>query len=243
MRDVKAETLARRIAGIADPALRVRYLRHAFRTLPPRAIAELLTVAAHGAEARDGECGALLLAACLALADEGELREAVAREAIARGHLETAALLSPRPPDRNVDENLAVPDFGKGRPLTLGERKAIARRRDRDLMARVLRDPHPDVIRVLLGNPAVTEDDVVRLCAQRPASPEVLREVFKSPRWMVLYRVRRAIVMNPFAPVDVALQLAAHLNAQDARAVASSSELPVAVRDAGRRVAGLATIH
>jgi hypothetical protein len=238
-----AATLARRIAAIADPALRVRYLRHSFRGMPPRVIAELLAVAAHGAEARDGASGALLLAACLALADEVELREAVAREAIVRGHLDTAALLSPRPPDRTVEESLAVPDFGRGRPLTLGERKSIARRRDRDLLDRVLRDPHPDVIRILLGNPAVTEDDIIRLCAQRPAAPDVLREVFKSPRWMVLYRVRRAIVMNPFAPVDVALQLAAHLNAQDGRAVAGSSELPVAVREAGRRVAGLATIH
>ena len=127
--------------------------------------------------------------------------------------------------------------------MTLGERKALARTRDRDLLARVLRDPHPDVIRVVLGNPTVTERDVVRVCARRPIAPEVLREVFRSPRWVVRYGVKKAIVRNPFAPVDLALQLAAHLNATDAREASACAELAVAVRDACRRVAGIATLH
>jgi hypothetical protein len=240
-----ARRMARRIGAIADPKMRVRYLRHTIERMAPGAVADLVTVAAHGAEARDGAQGALLLALCLALAQEesAELRAGVVREALAQGQHDTAALLQPRPPAREAEEPLAVPDFGKGRAVTLGERKALARGRDRDLLARVLRDPHPDVIRILLGNPALTEDDVLRLVAQRPVAPEVLREVFRSTRWILRYRVRRAIVKNPFTPVDVALQLAAHLNAQDARDVVGSAELPPPVRDAARRVAGLGTIH
>jgi hypothetical protein len=241
----RARTLAQRIATIADPSMRVRYMRHVLSALEPAAIAEILTVAVHGAEARDGAYGSLLLAACLALADEscGELREAVARDAALSGQHETAALLSPRASARSIEDELAVPDFGTGRPLALGERKAIARRRDRDLLARVIRDPHPDVIRIALGNPALTEDDEIRLCARRPLAPDVLREVFRSTRWIVRYRVRCAIVKNPFAPVDVALQLAAHLNAQDARDIATHGDVALSVRDACRRVAGMATIH
>lgn len=240
-----ARQLVKRIVAVADPSVRVRYLRHELASMAPGTIADVLTISMHGAEARDGDQGALLLALCLALADEesAALREAVVQIAVAQGQLSTAELMQPRGAERPSDEPLAVPDFGRGRAVTLGERKSLARTRDRDLLARVLRDPHPDVIRVVLGNPSLTERDVVRLCARRPIAPEVLREVFRSTRWIVRYGVRKAIVRNPFTPVDVALQLAAHLNATDAREIVASPELAGAVRDACRRVAGMATLH
>lgn len=234
-----------RVRAITDPMLRVRYLGHELRRLDAGRVSDVITVAAHGAEARDRELGSLLLGMCLAIAqdDDGSLRDAVVRRAIEQGQHQTATLLQPSPAIRESEEPLAVPDFGRGRQITLGERKSLARRRDRDLMARVLRDPHPDVIRILLTNPALTEDLVVRLCAQRPVAPEVMREVFRHPRWIVSYRVRRAILRNPYCPLDLALQLAAHLNAQDAREVVESPELSAALRDACRRVAGLGTLH
>lgn len=242
---ILATRLAGRIAAIGDPEMRVGYLAHTLREMAPGTIADVLTVAVHGAEARDGDMGALLLGLCLALARESstELRQAVFLESVAQSQHDTAALLSPRAPDVESETPLAVPDFGKGRTVTLGERKSLARGRDRDILARVVRDPHPDVIRILLANPALTEDDVLRMCARRPVAPDVLREVSRSTRWVVRYRIRRAIVNNPYAPVDVALQLAAHLNAQDAREVVASPELPAPVRAACRRVAGLGTVH
>jgi hypothetical protein len=129
-----------------------------------------------------------------------------------------------------------VPDFGKGRVLALGERKALARRQNRDLIARVLRDPHPDVIRILLGNPGVTEDDIVRLCAQRPVASDVLREVFKNPRWLVRYKVKLALTLNPYAPLDVTLQLAPHLTAPDQRRVIAAADVPELLREACARM-------
>jgi hypothetical protein len=138
------------------------------------------------------------------------------------------------------DDPLAqrVPDFGKGRTVTLGERKSLARRHDRTLIARVLRDPHPHVIRILLGNPAVTEADIVRLCATRPVLGDVLREVFRSPRWIVRYQVRVALMLNPNTPIDMALQIAPHMTTQDLRRAASASDLGEDVKDACRRLLG-----
>ncbi len=242
--DELARTLAQRLENVRDPELRVRYVRHELFAMETAEIAGLLTVAVHGTEARDASQGALLLSICLALADEecSELRERVAAAAMEQGHPEAAALLV-RGDDTPSEDADPAPDFKTGRALTLGERKSLARRRDRDLIARVLRDPHPDVIRILLGNPALTEDDVLRLCARRPVAAEVLREVFRNTRWVVRERVRRAIVKNPFAPLDVALALAAHLNEQDARAVARSPELAAELREACERVAGMTTIH
>jgi len=243
--DQISERLTKRIIAIADPQVRVRYLRHQLSQMRPGPIADLITVALHRTEARDGDAGALLLALCLALAHERShgIRDAVVHSALDQGQLETAAFLQPRPPDRLADGPTTIPDFGKGRQVSLGERKSLARTHDRDLLARVIRDPHPDVIRILMGNPILTEKDVVRLCAQRPVTPEVLREVFSSARWIVRYGVRKAIVKNPFTPVDIALQLSAHLTEPDARAVVDSPELSVLVRDACRRVAGMQTLH
>ncbi|MGF1467500.1 MAG: hypothetical protein ACFCGT_15350 [Sandaracinaceae bacterium] len=241
----RARRLARRVGGIRDLSLRIRYLRYLARESAPEEVAEILGLAVHLTEAREHRFGGLALGLCVALADEDmdEVRAAVAQAAMLGGDYGTAALLSPRPPLQQPDDPPEVPDFGTGRVPSLGERKSLARRRDRDLLARVLSDPHPAVIRILLSNPALTEPDVVRLCARRPIGAAVLREVFRSPRWVTRYAVRRAIVKNPFTPQDIALQLCAHLTATDAVLVARSPELGDAVRDACRRVGGLATVH
>ena len=229
-----ARRLARRVVGFADVALRVKYLSHVAAQMRPRRLADLFTLARHGAEARDGDLAALHLGLCLALArpEHSATRHRVAHAAAGAGQHETAAQLSPRPGVRTLEVDPRVPDFGKGRPLGLGERKSLARRRDRDLIARVIRDPSPDVIRILLGNPALREDDVLRICAARPALDTVLREVMGATRWIVRYGVRRALIHNPFTPLDIALQLSVHLNAQDARAVAVSTELATPLREA-----------
>lgn len=240
--DPPTAALAARIGCIADLDLRVRYLRSTLASMSPHEVAALLTVCLHGAEGRDPAQSMLLLACCVALANDASICAAVASAARADGRLVTAAMLTPGEPTR-AEESRATPDFGLGRPVTLGERKSLARRRDRELLARVLRDPDPSVIRVLLGNPALTEDHVIRLCAQRPVEGDVLREVFRAMRWIVRYRVRRSIVLSPFAPIDLALQLAPHLDATDARTLASDHAMPDAVREICRRVAGIGTLH
>lgn len=135
-----------------------------------------------------------------------------------------------------VDEEAAaedkrrVPDFGRGRPLTLGERKSLARTHDRSLIQRVVRDPHPDVVRILLANPSLTEDDVIRICAARPNHPDVLQTVYRNRRWVVRYRPRNAIVRNPDTPLDIALLLAPLLRNAELKEALISSELAPPLR-------------
>jgi hypothetical protein len=94
----------------------------------------------------------------------------------------------------------------------------------------------------LLENPGLTEGDVVRLCARRPTVPEIQREVFMHRRWIVRYKVKMAIVLNPHTPLNVSLQIIPHLNAQDLRRVAASHDLAEDLRDScSRRRAGSST--
>ncbi len=123
-----------------------------------------------------------------------------------------------------------IPDFGRGRPLTLGERKSLARTHDRSLIQRVVRDPHPDVIRILLDNPSLTEEDVVRVCATRPNDPNVLQTVYRHRRWVVRYRPRNAILRNPDTPLDTALLLAPLLRKSELKEAATSAELGAPLR-------------
>jgi hypothetical protein len=222
------------------------YVRHELAALSPDEAAEVVCSAREGAEAGLDRARLLLSVIGLALAPAtaATLREAIARAAEARGDERTAQMLAP-PALGEPDGTVPVPDFGTGRPLTLGERKSIARRRDRNLLARVLRDPHPDVIRVLLGNPALTQADVVRLCARRPIPSDVLREVAASARWIVRYEVRLALAKNPHTPLEVSVPAALQLRAPDQRDIAASDELPQTLRDACARavVGGRRTLH
>jgi hypothetical protein len=119
---------------------------------------------------------------------------------------------------------------GRGRPLTLGERKSLARRPDRDTMQRLVADPHPDVIQRLLCNPRVLEDDVVRMAARRPGRSDVLAEIARSTRWVHRPRVRMALVLNPATPPEIAVRIAGLLLRPELEMVARSPHVPSAVR-------------
>jgi hypothetical protein len=123
-----------------------------------------------------------------------------------------------------------VPADGRGRPLTLGERKALARRPDRDTMQRLLADPHPDVIRRLLGNPRVLEDDVVRLTARRPGRSDILTEIARSTTWVHRPRVRMALVMNPATPLDISARIVGLLLRPELEQVAGSPAVAAGLR-------------
>ena len=239
-----AKGWARTIAGVRDPMLQIGWVRAQLTRVGVARAADVLTVVLARAEQRDKAFEILLLRISLALADAALVRErdAIARIAEARGQTALARFLgidlTPAPQasglDAAVDEPQRVTASAgeKGRPLALGERKSLARRRDRNLLARVLRDPHPDVIRILLDNPALTEADVVRLCARRPIAPEVLAQVFRHPRWVLRYRVRRALVLNPHTPTELALQLLPHLTPADLKELARASDVSERVREA-----------
>lgn len=228
--------MTRQISHVRDPSVRIALVRDALGGMAPGDIASVIQTALNqpgAAPATDD----LLLLVLLALLDQREERAAIAHAAMRSGLAEVVLFVAPR--DESVPETRPsrVPDFGTSRPLTLGERKSVARNRDRELVARVLRDPDPSVIAILLKNPAVTETDMVRLCALRPVNPEVLRTVLREPRWVVRYAVRRALVQNPHLPLDLAIPLAALLRRTDARAFAEAPDLRPALREACAHVA------
>lgn len=119
-----------------------------------------------------------------------------------------------------------------GRPMTLGERKALARTWRRELLVPLLDDPHVDVVRRLVANPHVTEDDIVRIATARRSSSAVLGVVLRSARWSRSPRIRRALVRNPRLPPASALRLLGLLSEVELRDISGDAHLPAPLRAA-----------
>jgi len=244
----RAEAIVFATRSISDAGLRVAFVKDVIRRGDVRELAASLDVLCARAEQAEPAAREVLLALVDALQDPA-LAEIVQRlrEEAAGVPLLSLGRLVRHPvhaaPARDLGSAGAatsqgrgdpgegrVPDYGRGRPLTLGERKSLARRPDRAMTERLLRDPHPDVIRQLLANPKVTEDDVLSLAARRPCRPDILAQIAQSQRWSHRPRVRMALVLNPDAPLDVTVPLLGLLMRQELRLVATSTTVAAALR-------------
>jgi hypothetical protein len=225
--------LFRRLARLDEIDMRVGLICERLESLPDEDTVQLLYDAYHGAALGGTDAQAVFLALGWALFEPrvAPRRPELGAAARRTGLHQVADFVAPLcEDDAPADDKRRVPDFGRGRPLTLGERKSLARTHDRSLIQRVVRDPHPDVVRILLDNPSLTEEDVVRVCAARPNHSTVLQTVYRHRRWVVRYRPRNAIVRNPDTPLDTALLLAPLLRKGELKEAATSSELAPLLR-------------
>jgi len=235
----RAAGLVRATLSMTDGGLRASYVASVARAWDPAELAAALDAVCERAEQAEAAAREALLAVVDALNGEGMelIVQRLREEAAGRSLLALERLI--RHPVRGLREpakpggdpaKAKVPDDGKGRPLTLGERKSLARRPDRETMERLLSDPHPAVIHRLLRNGRVVEDDVVRLAAKRPGRGDVLAEIARSTRWVHRPRVRIALVMNPATPSEIAARIVGLLLRPELQLVAESPGVPAAVR-------------
>jgi hypothetical protein len=240
-----ADRLVRSTLGFADPDLRIAAFVNVLREAPVDELAPALDALARRGELAEPMAREVLVPLADALLDERvagtvqRLREeAAGHSLLALGRLVRAtpigALTSSVAPTRSASpvnpDDEHVPDYGRGRTLTLGERKSLARRPDRATVEKLVRDPHPEVIRKLLANPRLTEDDVVRLVSKRPSRADILAAVARSPKWVRRTRVRLALLLHPDLPSELASPIIGLLVRQELRLVAQSTHVPAPVR-------------
>jgi len=118
----------------------------------------------------------------------------------------------------------------RGRPLTLGERKSMARGSRRDILQKLVADPHPSVVEILLGNPRLTERDVLAISSRRPVPTATLMQIVHSERFRPRHPVRRALCLNPYLPVPVAARLMMTLRDRDLRDIGGDRNLAAELR-------------
>lgn len=243
------DSFARRIQGLADGAMKCAAIAHEIDERPVEFV-HWLDEAAGSAELGHEKYKEALIWVANVLGEDPERTHALRVLADSRALLSAARILAKRPrrsgdseapasgvksgPHRQVDDPRRAAALagraGEGRPLTLGERRALAVLPSRKDFEKVLRDPNPMVIDRLLKNSRLTEDDVLRMIVRRPGNPEMLREVAKNTKWSHRGRIRQALVLHPHTPPDVSMPLAPLLLSQEMKLVADTPGLPLQLR-------------
>jgi hypothetical protein len=232
---VRAEQVIRTLLALPELELRCQWLRFELERLPRDAGAVLLNALCERSESgsESGREAMMAVALCMAGLGDCELTDELRAQAERDRLLSLDRLLrrGAAPEASEVGQDDArIPDYGLGRELTLGERRSLARRPSRRALERLLADPHPLVVRQLLTNPLLTEDDVVKIAARRPARPEVTRELAASIRWLKSARVRIALMHNPGSPEAVTVPLLALCTRQELVALLDSPDISLVLR-------------
>ena len=165
--------------------------------------------------------------------EEGYLRRREVYEAASNlRDIDVMRLLLPTsPPPAAYATHIKEPHLGlQGQEITLGHRRMMARTADRGLIGRLIFDPDPVVLQHILDNPLTVEQDAVRVAARRPTLIPCLEVVFNHPRWGRRPEVQRALLMNPYSPVDMGMALSPLMSKAALKAVSRDGLLSHALR-------------
>lgn len=149
----------------------------------------------------------------------------------ARNYQDVVRMMSRIPPWRVPGDAEDLEDK-ELKEKTLGERKSLARTRDRNLINRLLHDQNPTVIYILLQNSIMTVKEVVRVASKRPTNPQVLAQLYKNLKWITYYSVKKALLNNPYCPTQLALSLMHYMLEQDLVDIAENEVLHPKIQEA-----------
>jgi len=230
-------TFMRRVLSVSEAPMRRRQVQRHIRAVDVETAATHLYTALVGGVRGDPDAR-MATFAIVDLLNHADATDQLALEAIhlhARGaDLEALAwLLVNPPPARSVDQIRM--NQGRGRAMTLGERRTVASGWDPKLLDRLTGETEPMVIERLCANPRVREAHLLPIVTRRPTRPEILDVVARHPRWFASETVREAIVQNPYVATGLALRMMPLVSYRTLVAVRNAGDLHPALR----RFAGL----
>ncbi len=229
MRD-ELERVTRTLAALPEPPMRVQVLGERLRALAASDAASLLEAVADRLASGDPNLqpfGAVFLDLPALRAVVGSIVWDQIREILeARGARSPLRLIherdgqdAPRPPaERPLPEE------------PVGLRIAMARRPSSRTIDRLLTDPDPRVLRTLLSNPRLTENELLKLATSPLCPVEVLEAIARDARWGARYRVRLALVNNERTPLRVVAAILPSLMQQDLWEIWQAGRAPAGVR-------------
>ena len=235
----KAATLVLHLLGHQEMKLRASALEEKLRGLEAEETAAILNFICNQAKGKDlaylKAYNALpeLLRSCTFTRKKIPQLQAVARQ---KDYSEVLQMLLDLPPQKIPHSDSEGPEDPFLKDLTPGHRISLAKTQKMTVLRKLLKDQDPMVIRSLLLNPRLTESEVLKIASLRPTSSRVLEEVFQNTRWVSRYRVKKALVCNPYCPPSIAVHLLKFLLLSDLREIAQFENLHLAVKEAAHQL-------
>jgi len=229
----EAEGWITAVLGLPELGFRVPWLREKWQQEPVPRLARALDRLAERGQFAEPRARETMVAVALALVHEREspLVVALRQQAKVGAHLNLDRLVRDSLTEVSPAESQSrTPAYRKGRELTLGERRSLARKPSRIDLQKLLFDPDPLVLRQLLSSSKLTESDVMRIATLRPARLVALDELVQSFRWMARRRVRLSLILNPGCPHGIALPLISICPRDDLELIVSSTTISPSLR-------------
>jgi hypothetical protein len=114
--------------------------------------------------------------------------------------------------------------------LPLGQKITLARRGPGRVAGALVAEGHPEVLRVALENPFLTEAHLLKTLAREKVPLTVVQSLCRHGKWSQMYNVRLALVRNPSAPLATILAFLPELTVNDLRELASPGIVPENLR-------------
>jgi len=230
----KANSLVRHLLAHEEKKLRVSYLEAKMKHLSVEEIVDILNLICVKANAK------ILpylkaynvlpeLLRSLTLSREKILQfRTLARQ---RDHIEVLQMFLDLPPQKTPPANFESPQEPLFKDLTPGERKSLAKTLRTEILKKLLTEQDPSVVQTLLVNPRLTEIEVLKIASLQPTSPRILEEISRNSKWIARYRVKKALIYNPYCPPSLALYLLKFMVTSDLREIAQNGNLHLAVQE------------
>jgi hypothetical protein len=127
--------------------------------------------------------------------------------------------------------------------LPVGEKLTLARRGPSRVAGAILAEGHPQALKLVLGNPYLTESQVLKVLANAHAPERVVAAIAQHLKWSCQYNVRMALVRNPHTPVAAVLGFLPNITLRDLKDIANLVGLAphlkkYIVQDLARRASG-----
>ncbi len=97
-------------------------------------------------------------------------------------------------------------------------------------IAEFLHDISPAVIRVLIQNRHLSEDDILVIANRKNLPGDIFESIAKDQRWIENYPIRLAIAKNPKTPLSTSLTIARYLRLFDLAELTRNRFLPLVFR-------------
>lgn len=172
----------------------------------------------------DGDTGALVeaLRARPAVPGEVDLEDAVEEaEETEEAEVEETA---PGPPRENAWDRL--------RSMSRTEKLLLVPKADRFERAILAQDNDPQVLYLLLKNPRLTADEVIRIAKSPFLTFQTAETIVKSTQWLSNLEVRVALIHNAKTPLAFALRLLPTLPESEVRTISHGAATSMALKQA-----------